>query len=127
MRRANFPAAMSASPGLGYRHAFYNTYTPSQGAPQALFSAVTHLDLASGRTATFSVPNGDSLSEAVFAPRSAASPEGDGFLLTVQYIREENRSDLLILDALDLEKGPRARVHLSHRVPAGFHGSWVHF
>ena len=122
-----FPRCDERFTGTGYRHAFYNTSTPSQGAPQALFGTVTHLDLASGRTATFSVPNGDSLSEAVFAPRSAASPEGDGFLLTVQYIREENRSDLLILDALDLENGPRARVHLSQRVPAGFHGSWVQF
>jgi carotenoid cleavage dioxygenase len=61
----------------------------------------------------------------VFTPRSAESAEGDGFLFTVQYIREENRSDLLILDASDLEQGPIARVHLSHRVPAGFHGSWV--
>ena len=79
----------------------------------------------SGRTALFAAPDGDSLGEPVFAPRSAESAEGDGFLLTVQYIREENRSDLLILDASDLENGPVARVHLSHRVPAGFHGSWV--
>jgi carotenoid cleavage dioxygenase len=71
------------------------------------------------------VPDGDALSEPVFAARSAASPEGDGFLLTVQYIHDENRSDLLILDTAHLEQGPTARVHLSHRVPAGFDGSWV--
>ena len=65
------------------------------------------------------------LANPVFAPRSAELAEGDGFLLTVQYIREENRSDLLILDASGLENGPVARVHLSHRIPAGFHGSWV--
>jgi carotenoid cleavage dioxygenase len=86
---------------------------------------VAQLDLASGRTPLFAAPEGDSLGEPVFAPRSAESAEGEGFLLTVQYIRDENRSDLLILDASDLENGPVARVHLSHRVPAGFHGSWV--
>jgi len=43
----------------------------------------------------------------------------------VQYIRDESRSDLLILDTSDLEQGLIARVHLSHRVPVGFHGSWV--
>ena len=120
-----FPRCDERFAGTEYRHAFYNVYGPDQARRQALFNAVAHLDFASGRTATFSVPDGDSLSEAVFAPRSASSPEGDGFLLTVQYIRDENRSDLLIFDAMDLEEGPRARVHLSHRVPAGFHGSWV--
>ena len=120
-----FPRCDERRAGSEYRHAFFSAYGPNPGASQPLFNAVTHLDLASGRTAAFSVPQGNSLSEAVFAPRSAASPEGDGFLLTVQYIRDENRSDLLIFDALDLERGPIGRVHLSHRVPAGFHGSWV--
>ena len=120
-----FPRLDERRAGAEYRRAFYNAYGPDQSSTQVLFNAVTQLDLASGRTASFSVPDGDALSEPVFVPRSAASPEGDGFLLTVQYIRDENRSDLLILDTSDLEQGPIARVHLSHRVPAGFHGSWV--
>ena len=36
----------------------------------------------------------------------------------------ENRSDLAVFDAQHLKDGPLARVHLSHRVPAGFHGNW---
>ena len=120
-----FPRLDERRAGAEYRRAFYNTYGPDQSSTQVLFNAVAQLDLASGRTASFSVPDGDALSEPVFAPRSAASPEGDGFLLTVQYIRDENRSDLLILDTSGLERGPIARAHLSHRVPSGFHGSWV--
>jgi carotenoid cleavage dioxygenase len=120
-----FPRLDERRSGVGYHRAFYNTYGPGQSSPLALLNAVAQLDLASGRTALFSVPDGDALSEAVFVPRSAGSPEGDGFLLAVHYIQGENRSDLLILDASDLENGPVARVHLSHRVPAGAHGSWV--
>ena len=120
-----FPRLDERRAGVNYSRAFYNTHGPDRSSRQALFNAVAQLDLASGRTTLFAAPDGDSLGEPVFAPRSAKSAEGDGFLLTVQYIREENRSDLLILDASDLENGPVARVHLSHRVPAGFHGSWV--
>ena len=120
-----FPRLDERRAGTEYRRAFYNAYGPDQSSPQVLFNTVAQLDLASGRASSFTVPDGDALSEPVFAPRSAASPEGDGFLLTVQYIRDENRSDLLILDTSDLDNGPIARVHLSHRVPAGFHGSWV--
>jgi carotenoid cleavage dioxygenase-like enzyme len=32
---------------------------------------------------------------------------------------------LVILDAHDFTAPPLARVHLPHRVPAGFHGNWV--
>ena len=120
-----FPRLDERRSGARYHRAFYNTYGPGQSSPLALLNAVAQLDLASGRTALFSVPDGDALSEAVFVPRSAGSPEGDGFLLAVHYIQGENRSDLLILDASDLENGPVARVHLSHRVPAGAHGSWA--
>ncbi|MFF7976312.1 carotenoid oxygenase family protein [Streptomyces sp. NPDC007905] len=31
----------------------------------------------------------------------------------------------MILAARDFTGGPVARVHLSERVPLGFHGSWI--
>jgi carotenoid cleavage dioxygenase len=37
----------------------------------------------------------------------------------------ENRSDLAVFNATDVEAGPVALVHLGHRVPDGFHGNWV--
>ncbi|MGB9166744.1 MAG: carotenoid oxygenase family protein [Rhodomicrobium sp.] len=120
-----FPRLDERRAGAEYRRAFYNGYSRDASSEQTLFNAVIQLDLVSGRIASLSAPDGDALSEPVFVPRSAASAEGDGFLLAVQYIRDENRSDLLILDTAHWEEGPIARVHLSHRVPAGFHGSWV--
>ena len=33
-------------------------------------------------------------------------------------------SDLAVFDAQNLNGGPLALAHLSHRVPAGFHGNW---
>jgi carotenoid cleavage dioxygenase-like enzyme len=38
---------------------------------------------------------------------------------------ETQCSDLAVFDAQRLADGPVALAHLSHRVPAGFHGSWV--
>ena len=120
-----FPRLDERRAGSAYTRAFYNRRSPTRSSRPSLFNAVARLDVESGRSTLFAAPEGNSLGEPVFAPRSPESAEGDGFLLTVQYIRDENRSDLLILDASDLENGPVARVHLSHRVPAGFHGSWV--
>jgi carotenoid cleavage dioxygenase len=46
-------------------------------------------------------------------------------LLPVVYRARENRSDLAVFNATDVEAGPVALVHLAHRVPDGFHGNWV--
>ena len=51
--------------------------------------------------------------------------EGDGWLLAAVWRARENRSDLAVFNAKDVEAGPVALVHLGHRVPDGFHGNWV--
>ena len=50
---------------------------------------------------------------------------GDGWLLSAVWRAQENRSDLAVFNAKDVEAGPVALVHLGHRVPDGFHGNWV--
>ncbi len=47
-----------------------------------------------------------------------------GFWAAV-YRGRENRSDLAVFNAGDIEAGPVALVQLAHRVPDGFHGNWV--
>jgi carotenoid cleavage dioxygenase len=41
------------------------------------------------------------------------------------YDSARDRSDLVVLDATDVAKGPVATVHLPARVPYGFHATWV--
>jgi len=50
---------------------------------------------------------------------------GDVWFFGVVCRARENRSDLAVLNAQDVEAGPIALVHLGHRVPDGFHGNWV--
>jgi carotenoid cleavage dioxygenase len=82
-------------------------------------------DLARSSRTTFTLPDGDGLSETVFVPRSQSAPEGDGWLLAVAWRGTERRSDLIVLDTSDVAHGPIATVQLTHRVPFGFHGNWV--
>ena len=56
---------------------------------------------------------------------AADAAEGDGWLLAVIWRGAENRSDLAVFDATEIERGPIALVELPHRVPFGFHGNWV--
>ncbi|XXX75658.1 carotenoid oxygenase family protein [Sorangium sp. So ce134] len=64
-------------------------------------------------------------SEPVFVPRGEGAPEGEGWLLAVVYRAETDRSEVLVLDALDIEREPVAVLRCPHRIPYGFHGSWV--
>jgi carotenoid cleavage dioxygenase-like enzyme len=87
-------------------------------------ASIAHVDTQTGATALWRPASGDFAGEPVFVPRSADAAEGDGWILTVVYRGATHRSDLVVLDALQVDEGPVATVHLSHHVPAGFHGNW---
>ena len=69
--------------------------------------------------------NGRTGGEASFVPSMNATSEDDGFLMSFVYDPEEDKSELVILDAQNIEDEPLCRIHLPARVPAGFHGSWI--
>ncbi len=62
--------------------------------------------------------------EPIFVPKNESSREGEGYLIALAYLGQENRSDLMIFDAENVSSGPLARAMLPHRIPYGFHGNW---
>jgi carotenoid cleavage dioxygenase-like enzyme len=64
-----------------------------------------------------------SLQEPCFIPRGEA--EGDGWVVMVCNRLEEQRSDLLLFDALEVEKGPIATIRIPIRLRFGLHGNWA--
>jgi carotenoid cleavage dioxygenase-like enzyme len=65
------------------------------------------------------------LQEPCFVPRNKDAPEGDGWILQVCNRLDEARSDLLIFDALEIEKGPIATIHVPIRLRFGVHGNFA--
>ncbi len=63
--------------------------------------------------------------EPCFVPRTPDAPEGDGYIISIVDNVVTNYSDLVILDALDIEKGPIARAKLPLRMRSGLHGNWA--
>ena len=118
-----FPRIDDRRAGLANRHGWY-ACERAEGTARG-YSALAHVDHQSGAHAVYQLPLGDKFSEPVFVPRCANAPEGDGWLLAVVWRAAENRSDLAVFEATDIERGPIALVQLAHRVPAGFHGNWV--
>ncbi len=89
------------------------------------FNGVIKYDNDTGAQQKITYPESVVSGEHVFAPDPNASAEDDGYLLTLATDRATEKSELLVLDARDLESGPVARVQIPHRVPIGFHANWL--
>jgi carotenoid cleavage dioxygenase-like enzyme len=87
------------------------------------FDCLAHIDVHSGRKQIYAFPAGDMTGEPVFVPRGVA--EGDGWLLSVVWRGNRDRSDIAVFDAQDVARGPIGVASLPRRVPFGFHGNWV--
>ncbi|GIT23151.1 MAG: hypothetical protein CM1200mP40_28330 [Gammaproteobacteria bacterium] len=92
------------------------------GAEGNRYNGIGHIDLSSGEIKTFNEGDEFAISEPVFVPRQANSPEGEGYLLATVYNSQTDKSHLIILDAENIDAGPLARAMLDHRVPFWF--SW---
>jgi carotenoid cleavage dioxygenase len=126
---SEFPRFDERYAGRAYRHG-YSVGTIGAGAasdPQDFelpTGAIFHYDFEKGQRQEHRLASSDSAGEPIFVPRRPDAPEGDGFLLVIVFRGEERRSDLLVLDAQNIDAQPLATVHLPHRIPAGFHGNW---
>jgi carotenoid cleavage dioxygenase len=69
-----------------------------------------------GPTTTFQEPT--------FIPKQDGG-EGEGYLIALLNHLDVLRNDIVILDALDLNKGPLAVIHLPFKLKLGLHGNFV--
>jgi carotenoid cleavage dioxygenase len=109
----------------GRRHRY--GYCLRQRDPQFDFSffTLTKHDIDSGEVRTFTYGESETCGEHAFAPDPDRSGEDDGWLLSLVADAATASSDLVVIDARDIEAGPIARVHLPRRVPLGFHANWL--
>lgn len=64
-------------------------------------------------------------SESPFIPRPNAKDEDDGYVISFVTDARENTSEVIIVDAKNMEQEALARIKLPQRVPLGFHACWV--
>ncbi|WP_305965162.1 carotenoid oxygenase family protein [Streptomyces sp. IMTB 2501] len=87
-------------------------------------TALVRYDLSSHTATAHGFGPGRRAGEAAFAPADG-TPGGPGRLLVNVYDAATDRSDLGVLDAGHLAAPPVATIHLTARVPFGFHGDWL--
>jgi carotenoid cleavage dioxygenase-like enzyme len=88
-----------------------------------LSDGLARMDWETGEFTKHQLVGGNS-GEPVYVPRSPDAEEGDGFLMGVVTRHGQNRADLVILDAQNLDSEPLAVAKLPFEAPKAFHGNW---
>jgi carotenoid cleavage dioxygenase len=122
-RIVEFPRIDERRVGLRHRYVYMVEMRFVDGKPAG--SQLRRYDTATGASVASSLGPAQVPGECVFVPRSPGADEDDGYLLSIVYNSARGGSDLVVLDARAIDGAPIARVRLPHRVPFGFHGSFV--
>lgn len=122
-RCCEFPSIHPDNVGRPYRYLFIGAAHNATG--NAPLQAILKLDLETQTRQLYSFAPQGFIGEPVFVPKPDAQQEDEGWVLSVVYDASHHRSDVVILDGQDLNRGPVATVHLKHHIPYGLHGSWT--
>jgi carotenoid cleavage dioxygenase-like enzyme len=122
-RPGDFPRINHARSGMTNRYG-YIAAGPWETDDVRFYSVVKY-DLDAGSSQVHHYGADMQAGEAVFAPDPDGSGEDDGWLINFVSNLATGASELVIVDARDMEGEAVARVHIPRRVPFGFHGNWM--
>jgi all-trans-8'-apo-beta-carotenal 15,15'-oxygenase len=121
-----FPTLHPQKVGQPYRYLYLGTAHPERG--NSPLQAIAKFDLEAGTKTSWSAAPRGFVGEPIFVPKpnqGLADGEDKGWLLVMVYDAAQHRSEIVILDAANLQSGAIARLRLSHHVPYGLHGCFT--
>lgn len=119
---AEFPTFNRSYGGRKSRYSYAQHITPEQ---TLAFKGVVKYDAQTGMRQIADYGPGVYGSEAPFAPKKNAKGEDDGYLVSFTTKLGDWTSECQVFDAREPSRGPVCRVKMPHRVPAGFHATWI--
>jgi carotenoid cleavage dioxygenase len=134
----DLPRLADVDQGRPYNRAWYLSMNPQGGPPMpggpvgVNFNALMRIEPGNGRLTVMGVPPGAAISEPAHVPSS--DPNHGGWLLSVvdipngppgQSAPHDYQSELWIVAADEVEKGPVAKVKTGLALRSQVHGSWV--
>lgn len=134
----DLPRLADADQGLPYNRAWYLSMNPQGGPPMpggpvgVNFNALMRIEPGNGRLTAMGVPPGAAISEPAHIP--SREPGHGGWLMSVvdlpngpvgQVAPHDYSSELWIIAADEVEKGPVAKVKTGMPLRSQVHGTWV--
>lgn len=100
-------------------------YTYLSAIDGAGVNAIAKVDRVTGQQRRHVFAPGVAAGEPLFVPRSDTAAEDAGWIMVLAYVSAEHRTDLIILDATNIEQVPLAIAHLDDHIFPGFHGTFT--
>jgi carotenoid cleavage dioxygenase-like enzyme len=134
----DLPRLADVDQGRSYNRAWYLSMNPQGGPPMPggpvgiNFNALMRIEPGNGRLTVMGVPPGAAISEPVHVP--SRDPDHGGWLLSVIDVPNgppgagpphDYSSELWVIEADEVEKGPIAKVRTGHALRSQVHGAWV--
>ncbi len=114
---------------VDYDVGYYQTFDPAVAPPLLAgpvgpgFNAILRIEVKSGRFSRITMDQHSTVQEHVHIP--SKKPGHEGYLAFVVDRHDKNLSEVFIVEAAKLEKGPVARLQIPFRLRVAVHGNWV--
>lgn len=125
----DFPRVADKDFMVNYRIGYYQGYNPKNGPPLisgpvgAGFNTIMRLDLHTGAITSYAPGPACTVQEHVHI--ASRQPGHEGYLAFVVDLHDQHLSEVLLLEAEHLERGPIARIKMPLRLRCQVHGNWV--
>ncbi len=117
-----FPLVAPSKIGQNWRYTYLNVHRYGEKPGQELFEAIACFDRYTGNMAIADMGNNCYPSEPILVPRQDNSEKG--WLLTVVYDGNTDKSEVRIYQSDRLFEPPVCRLALPSVIPHSFHGTW---
>jgi carotenoid cleavage dioxygenase-like enzyme len=114
---------------VDYEVGYYQSFDPSVGPPLiagpvgAGFNTILRIEVKSGKITRFPMDQRSTVQEHVHIP--SRQPHHEGYLVFLVDLHDEYQSEMFVVEAGHLERGPIARIRIPLRLRVGVHGNWV--
>ena len=119
-RSCEFPSVAPNQLGRNASALYLSLHRPNTNTAQDLYGAIGRYDIQQRTLDSFDFGDSRYPSEPIYAPNR----DGDGWLLTVVYDGNSDRSEVWIFNAAHLDE-PLCRLSLPEVIPIGFHGTFA--
>ncbi|MEA5510075.1 carotenoid oxygenase family protein [Crocosphaera sp. UHCC 0190] len=121
-RGLDFPITPKHQTGQFWRYTYLSVHRDQANLSQEIFGAIARFDRQLNTLSIADMGENGYPSEPIFVPNSSNSEQG--WVLTVVYHGDRDRSEVRIYDSEALDHDPICCLALPHVIPLGFHGTW---
>lgn len=121
-RGLDFPVIPTHQTGEVWRYTYLSVHRDNADLSEEIFGAIARFDRQLNTLTIADMGEMGYPSEPIFVPNMPYSEQG--WVLTVVYDRQQDRSEVRIYDSEALDQDPLCRLALPQVIPFGFHGTW---